>query len=126
MIKIALIGLMASLAALQFKGKKPEYGMYITIVACLLIFAWGVTQLKSIISIMERLQSYISISPSYLSILLKMIGITYIAEFSANLCKDAGHAAVAGQIELVGKLTILSMSMPIIVSLLDTVKDFLT
>lgn len=125
MVKVALLGLCAALVAIQFKGKRPEYAMYISISTCLIIFAFGITKIKGIMAVVDRIQTYISISPSYLAILLKMIGITYIAEFSANLCKDAGYDAVANQISIVGKLTILTMSMPIILSLLDTIKAFL-
>ena len=60
-----------------------------------------------------------------MAILLKMIGITYVAEFSANLCKDAGYQAVAGQIEMFGKLSILVISMPVLLALLDTISQFL-
>lgn len=125
MVKIALLGLIAAMAAVQFKGRRPEYGLYISISACLIIFAMGVTKIKSIMAILNKLAGYISISPTFIAILLKMIGITYIAEFSASLCKDAGHDALSNQISIVGKLTILSMSMPIILSLLDTISDFL-
>ncbi|MBR3772239.1 MAG: stage III sporulation protein AD [Clostridium sp.] len=125
MIKIALLGVIAALVAIQFKGRRPEYGVYISISACILIFALGVTKIKSIMAILDKIQGYISISPTYIAILLKMIGITYIAEFSASLCKDAGHDALSNQISIVGKLTILSMSMPVVVSLLDTIREFL-
>lgn len=125
MVKIALLGLIAAMVAVQFKGRRPEYGLYISISACLIIFAMGVTKIKSIMAILDKLAGYISISPTFIAILLKMIGITYIAEFAASLCKDAGHDALSNQISIVGKLTILSMSMPIILSLLDTISDFL-
>ena len=125
MIKIALLGLIAAMVAIQFKGRRPEYGLYISVSACLIIFALGVTKIKSIMAILEKIEGYISISPAYIAILLKMIGITYIAEFATSLCKDAGHDALSNQISNVGKLTILSMSMPIIVSLLDTISEFL-
>ena len=125
MIKIALLGLIAAMVAIQFKGRRPEYGLYISVSACLIIFALGVTKIKSIMAILEKIEGYISISPAYIALLLKMIGITYIAEFATSLCKDAGHDALSNQISIVGKLTILSMSMPIIVSLLDTISEFL-
>lgn len=125
MIKVALLGLIAAMVAIQFKGRRPEYGLYISVSACLIIFALGVTKIKSIMAILEKIEGYISISPAYIAILLKMIGITYIAEFATSLCKDAGHDALSNQISIVGKLTILSMSMPIIVSLLDTISEFL-
>ena len=76
---------------------KPEYGLYISVSACLIIFALGVTKIKSIMAILEKIEGYISISPAYIAILLKMIGITYIAEFATSLCKDAGHDALSNQ-----------------------------
>ena len=59
----------------------------------------------------------------YLGILLKMIGITYVAEFGANLCSDAGYNAVAEQIEFYGKLMVLAVSIPILMTLIETISS---
>lgn len=125
MIKIAVIGIVAVLLAIQLKNYKPEYSTYISLSACILIFTLGFHKLEVIIQTMQKIQSYIPINGSYITILIKMVGITYIAEISSDLCKDAGHAAISNQIELIGKLTILSISMPVILSLLDTIDAFL-
>ena len=61
----------------------------------------------------------------YLSALLKMAGITYIAEFASGICKDAGFGSLGIQIEIFAKLSILAVSMPILLALLETVKQFL-
>lgn len=126
MIKVVMIGIAAVLLAIQFKGSKSEYEIYISLAACTLIFFLGISRLEVIMDTIKKIQGYISINGMYLSILIKIIGITYIAEFAASLCKDAGHGAVGGQIELVGKLSILAMSMPIILALLDTIQEFLS
>ncbi len=63
---------------------------------------------------------------AYVGTLLKMLGITYIADFSSNICKDAGYQAIAGQIEVFGKLAVLVLSMPILLALLDTIEGFLS
>ena len=55
----------------------------------------------------------------YIALLLKMIGVTYLSEFSSSICRDAGYSAVAGQIELVGKLSILTIGMPIVLALFE-------
>ena len=60
-----------------------------------------------------------------LASLMKIMGITYISDFSANLCRDAGYLAIAGQIEFFGKISILTISTPIILALLDTIAGFL-
>ena len=61
----------------------------------------------------------------YIQTLLKIIGITYIAEFASDLCKDAGYQTVAGQIQIFGKLSVLTISIPILSALLQTIQTFL-
>jgi stage III sporulation protein AD len=73
---------------------------------------------------MRRIRELVQINPVYLTTLLKMTGVTYIAEFSAGICKDAGYGALAGQIEIFGKLSILALSMPIVLALLETLQGF--
>ncbi len=125
MIKVAALGLVTVLLAVQFKSGKTEYGIYIGFAGCLIIFLYGIHKLEMILSSLGTLQNYITISDTYIFILLKIIGITYIAEFSSDLCKDAGYGAIAGQIEFVGKLSILSISMPVLISLLESIQSFL-
>lgn len=126
MIKIAVIGLAAVLLAMQVKAQKSEYEIFITMAACICIFFFLVTKLEIVIEAIEKMQGYIKIDSKYTAILMKMIGITYVAEFSSNLCKDAGYHAVAGQIEMFGKLSILVISMPVLLALLETISHFLS
>ena len=125
MIQAAILGVAAALIAIQFKGQKGEYGIYIALAASVLILSIGITKLEVILAVMKEIQGYIQINESYLSLLIKIVGITYVAEFASSLCKDAGYAAVAGQIEVVGKLTILTISMPVLLALLRTMNHFL-
>ena len=125
MIQGAVLGVAAVLIAIQFKGQKGEYGIYIALAASILIFGIAITKLEVILEVMKEIQGYIKVNESYLSLLIKIVGITYVAEFASSLCKDAGYAAVAGQIEVVGKLTILTISMPVLLALLRTMNHFL-
>ncbi|MDE5802672.1 MAG: stage III sporulation AC/AD family protein, partial [Lachnospiraceae bacterium] len=61
----------------------------------------------------------------YLGTLLKIVGITYICEFSAGICKDAGFAAVAGQIEVLGKLAVMFAGLPVLFAVLEQIQSFL-
>ena len=67
----------------------------------------------------------VSLDGGYIRLMLKMMGITYVAQFAAEICKDAGYGAVGSQIELFGKVSILFVSMPVLLALLQTVGDFL-
>lgn len=124
-INVALAGIVAVLLAVQFKNNKQEYGVYIGIAACVIIFVYAATKLETIVNTINTIQSYIDIDAKYISTLVKIIGITYVAEFSSNICKDAGYSAIGSQIEIFGKLSVLAVSMPIILALLETINSFL-
>lgn len=126
MVQIALIGIVVVLMGIQFKNSRQEFAIYLSLAGCILIFYLGIGKLEIIIDAIRKIQSYIKLNDTYITILIKIIGITYIAEFSSNICKDCGYSAVANQIELVGKLTILATGMPILLALLDTINNFLT
>lgn len=124
-IKIAVLGIAGTLLGIMLKGQKKEYELFVTLGACVCIFYFIVTKLELVLNVISRMQEYVKIDTGYIGILMKMIGITYVAEFSSNLCKDAGYQAVAGQIEMFGKLSILVISMPVLLVLLETIGEFL-
>lgn len=123
-VTIAVTGIIAVIMAVSLKGLKVEYGAYVVMAAGLLIFFYGMGKLTSILDTMKEIQNYIKINNIYLSTLIKMIGITYIAEFAAGICKDAGYGAVGTQIEIFGKLSVLAVSMPILLALIETLQAF--
>lgn len=125
MLRIAAIGIVAVLLALQFKGGKQEYGLYLVLAAGFLVFSGILSQLGGILSTIRGYLAGISVSGEYMAILYKMIGIAYIAEFASGICKDAGYSFLAGQIELAGKVTILTISMPVMVAVFETLKSVL-
>ena len=124
-LTIGILGIAGALLAVELKGLKGEYGIYLVAAVGLVIFFYGVTKLKTVIETIRQVQSYIRLNRMYLEVLLKMIGITYIAEFSSGICKDAGYGSLGSQIEIFGKLSVLAVSMPILLALLDTVQKFL-
>ena len=124
-LTIGILGIAGALLAVELKGLKGEYGVYLVAAVGLVIFFYGVTKLKTVIETIRQVQAYIRLNRMYLEALLKMIGITYIAEFSSGICKDAGYGSLGSQIEIFGKLSVLAVSMPILLALLDTVQQFL-
>ncbi len=126
MLQAGIIGVAGALLAVQFKSGKAEYGIYISIALSLLIFFGILRHLETIIRMVQIIGAYISMDTVYIGTLLKMLGITYIAEFSSSICKDAGYQTIAGQIEIFGKLAVLVLCLPILMALLDAVKGFLS
>ena len=125
-VSIAVVGIVSVLLAVSLKGMKGEYGTLLVLAAGFFIFFYGVGKLSTILDTMKEIQSYIKINSVYLATLVKMIGITYIAEFASGICKDAGYGAVGTQIEIFGKLSVLAVSMPILLALIETLQVFLS
>lgn len=123
--KVALIGIVGVLLAIQFKSQKPEYSLYIGFVVSLIIFAYAVQLLQVVLGKMDSLRMFLEGSGTYLGTLLKVVGITYLCEFAAGICKDAGYTAISGQIEVFGKLTVLFAGMPILFAVMEYIQDFM-
>lgn len=123
MIKVAIIGVISALLALLLKNERYGQGLWVIFAACVLILGMSLTKLESILSVVRTLEDSLGEGALYLQILLKMIGIAYIAEFGSELCRDAGFGAVAGQIEFFGKLMLLAVSMPVIQNLIALIGE---
>ena len=126
MIQIGILGVAGTLLAVQFKNGKSEYGIYISVALSLVIFFGILGRLEIMIDAVKTIAGYINMDTAYLGTLIKMLGITYIAEFASDICKDAGYQTIDLQIEVFAKLAILVLSMPVLIALLNTIRDFLS
>ena len=124
-IQVGILGIAGILLAAQLKQQKSEVAVYLGIGISLLIFFGILDSLEVLVATIKDISHFIQIDSSYIMTLIKMLGITYIAEFSDGLCKDTGYTAIATQIEMFGKLTILVLSLPILLALLRTIQEFL-
>ena len=125
MIQIAVLGVTGALLAVQFKNGKSEYGVYISIALCVMVFFSIMDRVGVVIFAIRDLSNQVLVKNGYLAILLKMLGVAYVAEFASSICKDAGHQTIAGQIEVYSKIAILAISMPVLKTLLETIGAFL-
>ncbi len=124
MIKIACLGLATTMLILVLGKSRKEYAFVVTLTGCLILFFFGISKVQAVADMLQKLENYIGVDHKYIEILLKMVGIAYLAELSSNLCKDADQNAVAGQIDMVAKISMLLLSLPILQSLLETMGDF--
>ena len=124
-VKISIIGIAGVLLATFLRKEKSEYSILISMVVCIAVFRFLIGKMQVVLAFAKRLESMLSIDSSYIALILKMIGIAYVAGFAMDICKDAGYSAIATQIEMVGKLTILVLSLPILLALLRTIQEFL-
>ena len=124
-VKIAGIGLISLIVIVVIKQYRPEFAVYVSIIAGLLIMGFVIGKLNGIIEIFKTLANKTSLNSSFLGILIKITGIAILTEFTTSICKDAGEGAIATKVDLGGKIIIMSMSIPIISSLLETILKIL-
>ena len=125
MLKIGLIGIGASFLALILKKDKPDMALALNIATGVIIFGMAIKQLGVVIGFLKQLVAQLPIDAQFFTRMLKMLGIAYIAEFSASICKDSGHSAVAAEIELFAKVAIVALSIPILTYLVQIMGDMI-
>ena len=124
-IKIVGIGIVAVIIITIIKQYKPEFAIYVSIIAGIIIFFMVFEQLSGIINLINELTSKANINSDFIKILLKITGIAFLAEFAVSICKDSGEAAIASKIEIGSKIIIISMAIPILSSLLELILKLL-
>ena len=124
-IKIGMFGIVGVLLAIQFKAQKPEYSLYIGFGLSILVFGYVVRQIEAVMGQLDFIREYLGDAKSYLSVLLKVIGITYICEFSAGICKDAGFSSISDQIEILGKLSVMFAGLPILFAVVEQIQGMM-
>lgn len=124
-IKIIGIGLIALVIAIILKQYRPEYAIYVSIIAGVLILVLAMEKFSGIINLLKSISDKTYINKQFLGILLKITGIAIITEFAVSICADAGEKAIASKIEIGSKVIIVAMSIPIISSLLELIIEIL-
>ncbi len=124
--KIVGIALMAVAASLVLRAYRPELGLQIAIAAGVLILMLTLDELIALSSFLSETLVRFQIDPGYLKVMLKVIGTAYLAQFAADLCRDAGESAVAGKVELAGRVLILALCLPVLMSILEMVGSILS
>lgn len=125
---VAMVGLALIAAVLSvFLGQSrlPTLGLLLVLAAGAIIFVAMLPQLKALLDIFANLTEKTGLSTQYFNVVLKVIGVAYLAEFGGQLCRDANQGALAVKIEFAAKITILLLAAPIISSILQSVMRLL-
>lgn len=125
-LNLAILAIVIAIFGVSFKSIKAEYGILMCVAVCILLFIFGMNKLSAITEGIETIKSYIGIDSTYINIIVKIIGISYITEFASDICKDCSYGAVANQIQVFGKLTVISISLPVVITLFETISNILS
>jgi stage III sporulation protein AD len=120
-IQIVGFGFIATFLAIVMKEQKANFAFLLTLAAGVIIFLFLIDRIGLILSMLQKLADNAGLNMIYVGTIMKIIGIAYIAEFGAQIIRDAGQAAIAAKVELAGKVLILVMAVPIMTVIIETV-----
>ena len=120
-IQIIGISLIAIIISVIIKQYRPEFAIYVGIAAGVIILLMCMQKIQGIINFINTISERTNINSSFIKILIKITGLAILTEFAVSICKDAGETAIASKAEIGGKVIIISMSIPIIQSLINTI-----
>ena len=123
--KIIGIGLIGLVIIIILKQYRPEYAIYASIIVGVLILFLAMEKISGIINLLQSISNKTYINKNFLNILLKITGIAILTEFAVSVCTDAGEKAIANKVEIGSKVIIITMSIPIITSLLELITKIL-
>lgn len=123
LFKVIGFGIIAVSLVIILKNQRPEIALMCVVASSVIILLFVFDELKSVIDLINSLMQKSSIDSTYIKIILKVIGISYIIEFGKDICKDAGESAIANKMEIAGKVIIVSLSIPVVASLIDIVTE---
>lgn len=120
-IIIVSFGIIAAVLSLVLKQYKPEYSMFISLAAGILIFISVIAAIEPIILYISELSENAGLSGIYAEVLLKSLAVCYLTQLACDCCKDAGENAIAGKLQIAGKVAVLLMALPIFKSITEIV-----
>jgi stage III sporulation protein AD len=125
LIPLVGAGIVAALLAIVLKQYKPEFGMYISLIAGVIILLAIIRGVAPVLDTMNELIDAVSLNAAYGAALLKALAICYITQLACDTCRDSGETAIAGKIEMAGKLAIVLVSLPLFASVVQTVTELI-
>lgn len=124
-LQLVGIGLIATVLIAVIRPHAPQFAMMIGLIAGIFLLLSVVQNMQSVISTLSQLASAAKLDHGFLSTVLKIIGIAYIVEFAAQVARDAQEGALAGKIELAGKVGIVILAIPIITDVVQSLVHLL-
>lgn len=120
-VQVVGLGLVAALLVVILKEYRPELAMQLSLVAGVVIVLLVLDRVVVTVHAVTEIAVGAGINLVYLQTLLRIIGIAYLAEFGAQVCRDAGEGSIASRIEFAAKIMIMVMAVPVMLAVLESI-----
>lgn len=118
-VQVVSLGILVTFLIVLVKKQRPDFAIFLSIVVGVAIFLMMLGKIEAVFNVLTDLGSQANVNMIYMGTVLKIIGIAYIAEFGAQVCRDAGEGVVATKIEFAAKIIVMVMAIPIILAILE-------
>ena len=125
-LKIAALALTGVLLAALMKSINKEISIYIILATVIVLFFSIIDKLEEIFAFMEEIYDDVTYGKTFLPVILKVLAVAYITDFTAQLCKDAGEGTIGAKVELAGKVIIFYLAIPILSAILELIGSLLS
>lgn len=119
--KVIAFTILSLILVITLKQTQKEIGVLVAIIASTMLLVSVLSGITSVIDLLDELIEKSGINKGYLEVILKITGIAYVVEFGKNICIDAGESALGTKLEIAGKVSIVVITLPVIVSVIQTV-----
>ncbi len=124
-VQIVGLGLLVTFLIVLVKQQRPDFALFLSVVVGVIIFLLMLGKIEAVFNVLTDLGSRANVNMIYMGTVLKIIGIAYIAEFGAQICRDAGEGVVATKIEFAAKIMVMVMAVPVILAILEALLKLL-
>lgn len=123
--QIVGLAIIVTVIATVLKQIKPEMALQLSILAGVAIFLLIMDKIRLVVDLLQKLADQANVSSYYLFIVLKIVGVAYLAEFGCQICRDAGENALATKVEIAAKIFVIILAIPIIVAVMESMMSLL-
>ncbi|MGI6606090.1 MAG: stage III sporulation protein AD [Peptococcia bacterium] len=120
-LQVVGIGLTGTILTVFLKESNKGAAVFVSLATGLILFIFALSKIGDVLDVMQELARRAQINMFYMTTVLKIMGIAYLAEFGAQICKDAGEGSIATKIELAAKILVMVLALPIIMAILESV-----
>lgn len=124
-LKIVALALTGVILAALMKSVNKDISIYIILATVIILFLSIIDRLSEIFLFLQGIYDNVTYGKTFFPVILKVLAVAYITDFTSQLCKDAGEGAIASKVELAGKVIIFYLAMPILTAILDLIGTLL-
>lgn len=124
-IKIVVLAIAVTLLSMLLKSDFKSGATLLTVAGCVLIFSASIDIFSKIGDSFNKMQISGSVNAECMKIIIKMLAVSYVTSFGADICSDAGEKALANAVESIGKLMMLAMAFPMLTAIFESIADMI-